>query len=214
MRKFEYQKKRLTIEAIIVGVLVVAILIGVFVVSDLHQSRKDDLRAARRQTQQLENKATEYEEQINVAGVSTQIYDELSFRKASMNFMVDRNILREKLAALKERFRMNHLSVEASPESNYQNKELDALGVTAKQSLIELNFGAMSDVHVFSFVRALSYEMPGLVRPVLFEMRRDQPLNNQNLRLIKAGQSPQMVSGEFQFMWYGFSPDEKETNAP
>ena len=81
MKKYDYAKKRLTLEAGLSGAVVLAIVIASFVISGMVEERTSSLKRIKRSTVKEQERAKEYEEQIQISGISSQIYDELSSRK-------------------------------------------------------------------------------------------------------------------------------------
>lgn len=210
MKKYERLKKRAIIEGAVAATLVLAVLGSMFLFSDLEGTRKTELKKIKRQIQTDQAQLDEYNQQIDRAGVSSQIYDKAAHTKRDMNFYINRGSMRFELEDLKEKYRLSHLSMEVSPFEPFSNNELKALDISAIHSRVDIKVGAMSDMHIFSFIEELNYRMPGLLRAESLHLTREKNMNIETLQQMKMGIAPQLVSGIMKFIWYGFAPLDEQ----
>lgn len=213
MRKLEKMKKRVIVEASIAGgIVLVAVGILVFAMH-LTSTHTDEMTIAKNAVQAERVKLDDLNKQIEKTGISSQVYEEVVGRKANLNFALDRTALRAVLSQLKGRYRLSHLAMEVSPAEKFTNKELEALAIEAMQMRVKLNISAMSDTHIYSFLQDMQQALPGLIKPVVVNLKRDRKFDMEALTQIKAGNTLPMVSGVIEFMWYGFKPPVEEPNA-
>lgn len=137
------------------------------------------------------------------ANVSIDVYKEISDKLEAGELQTDDKALRETLLSLKEKFRLSQLNLKLEPDVAYRGNSLIANNsvVGVKYRSVELRLGAMSDIHIYSFVGFLLGELSGIVKVEDFSIRREKNISKEALFRISNGAIPQAVTAQLKFFW-------------
>lgn len=110
------------------------------------------------------------------------------------------------LKAAKDRYR---LSIEILPTKETVSDKSELKNFTHDVMVrpkVELTIKAISDVHVFSFIRDMQSNAPGLVHVEKVTLKRleKNDFNDQTYDTLKSGASPLLVEATIQLTWLRF----------
>lgn len=150
-------------------------------------------------------------DKIENSGSSQKLYAELSEERQNENFTIHNEQVREVLQELVKRYRLGIKDkLEYSAEQEFRHPELTTMTtpMIVRQET-KLNFSAISDIHAYGFIRALSRELPGVVRFTRLKFTRKAVLDKSVLDQLAQGQTVYTVEVEMAFDWFGFKEEEK-----
>ena len=103
----------------------------------------------------------------------------------------------------------NDFKLSITPEKPSDKTELNGLAydVTMRPEM-KIEFQAISDMHVFSFLKDFIKQAPGVVRIDSISLKRKGDMNNAVISQLTAGQAVFMVDASIKFSWIGITPKE------
>ncbi|GEM_PF-1873857 len=204
--KTAFMKKRIAVEVgIFVGVL--AVIAGaMYGIKSWYTSVDQQRNTLRSELSAAESRISEITRQIDDSGTSSEIFNDIRSKKDNLSFTFERDQVAERLAVLRDKYRLSSLSLTVSPESEINIPRLQNMSMKAVYTVIDLKFGAMSDTHVFSFIDDLQRSMPGFVRVDDITIEREKAMDVTIFRQMSRGAVPQMISGSLSFKWIGLRP--------
>lgn len=128
----------------------------------------------------------------------------------SANFEVFQTFLKER----KNRYRLS-IEILAPNEIFSDKSELKNFTHDVKlRPKVELTIKAISDVHVFSFVRDMQRNAPGLVHIEKVTLKRleKNDFNEQTFATLAGGSSPLLVEATIQLTWLRFVQKDAKSN--
>lgn len=212
MNKAKQMQKKLMKLAAIVGGVVVFSAIAVFVTGSLAsdaQQRKAAAEGARNsESAQIANIRT----QIEQSGDAEKRFVAIELNHNSADYSANTDALKDWLREMKEKYRFgDSFKLTLALDKPSDKPEFSNLNykVSVREPM-KLEFGALSDMHVFSFVQQLQNDMPGLVKITKFEITRKNDMNTNSFRDMAAGSVNEYVDAVVEFTWVGIEPKEKE----
>ena len=115
----------------------------------------------------------------------------------------------------KTRYHFDKLTIKPVKEVVSDKPELSnfPFNVILRPHLV-IQFQAISDVHVFSFIDDLRRAAPGFVRIDKIELKRTSDLVDSTIAQMQSGASPILVSATIEFTWIRITPkDAKDAKA-
>lgn len=192
------------IKEVIIFVLIVVFLGGsalyVFNYVQGQEKREND---AQNSIRQIESQINSIKANYDKANVSIDLYREVSERFVNKTLETDDEALRTILLRLRDKYRLSQLNLKLDPKKPFQIDSVITNNsvVDLNYSRVELKLGAMSDVHLYSFVASLNQELPGIVRITELSVQREKALTNDALFRISKGAVPQIVAANLVFYW-------------
>lgn len=119
--------------------------------------------------------------------------------------------LNDFLRDAKTRYHFDKLTIKPVKEVASDKPEFANLpfNVMLRPHLV-IQFQAVSDVHVFSFVDDLRRVAPGFVRIHKVELKRTADINDSAVQQLQNGASPILVSALIEFTWIRITPKESK----
>jgi hypothetical protein len=123
--------------------------------------------------------------------------------------------LNEFLRDAKMRYHFDKLTIKPVKEVATDKSELVnfPFNILLRPHLI-IQFSAVSDVHVFSFIDDLRRAAPGFVRIDRVEMKRNADITDAAITQMQSGQSPILVNATIEFTWIRITPKDVKAAAP
>jgi len=81
---------------------------------------------------------------------------------------------------------------------------------------VSLSFSALSDAHIFNFIKAMQLHFPGYVQLTSLSLVRNQNIDPSIIQDILDGNAPEMVSGSLDFRWWDYKeiiPNDQDGGA-
>lgn len=199
------------------GIIVGSILLGLIFVYFFFVFRlgaiEDDIDRVKRETIALNKEVVDTKNKNILIAESLKIYKELPSQKlanislgdASSRIRVSRPIIDE----LRTRYKINEINVNFSKVEDASGK-FNVKGVTVFTNQITIDYKALTDELVFSFIDALIKKLPGYVNVEKFEMTRQAEINKEILDTVRRPSAPlpSLVAGQIVLSWWTLKQDE------
>jgi len=214
MSKFATLKKKLIKEGGIaagVTLLVIAVTMGVTEFSD---SSALSLTEAQNALSASNAKVTGLTDQINKSGTSEKRYAGIQILRSQENYDSETEALKELIRYLKEKYRLtSSLKLTLANEKQSDRAEFNGLNYHVNvRDDSEILFGAMSDVHVFSFFEDYIRALPVIVSITKFHMTRNMHMDVSTFSQMTSGGTPEVLTVEMHFLWAGLKPKQRDKN--
>lgn len=209
MNKFKTMRKKAAIEfGIAVGVI--AVFSGAYMgVSSMVASAEETKNQLQSRISQLQGETASARERLESADASAALYAKIaSSRSRDVALPITRDELTNVLSTVKDIHRLSKLNMELSPFEAFTNEDLTAMEVKASKAAVKLTFGGMSDQHLFSFIERLNRDLAGFAKLTKVSLTRSLAFDIDMMRQVSRGSEPEMVTGDVEFDWYGFSRDD------
>lgn len=210
----QMEKKLVKLAAVAAGIIVFsagAMIVTGGMATDAEQ-RKSAAESARNQgNAQVSN----IRSQIEKSGDAEKRFLDIALKHSSEDYSANTDALKEWLREMKEKYRFSdNFKLTLALDKASDRPEFSALNfnVTVREPM-KLEFGAISDMHVFSFVRQLEQDMPGMVRLTKFEVKRKYDMNVSSFRDMAGGGATEYVDALVEFTWIGIEPKLEEKDA-
>jgi hypothetical protein len=210
MTKLRLLKRRLIITAIITALIIGMFAVGWYVSEQLAQEKDTAVLQARANINVYQARIAQSEQKFNIYETSFTAYNELSKRMKKGDFRLDLQKARKDLNALRLQHRLNNFSLQMSPQLRYGEEDPNAVGVEPVFREVRMTFSALSDVHVYAFVKNLE-KLLGYLHFTKITLTRTRPLSDDILREVSRGSTPSLINTEVAFLWMGIAP--KSSNA-
>jgi hypothetical protein len=208
--KYEDIKRKLITETSVAVVTLVVLSGGLYfmiTMFDNFTKEKGDLQtqvaSATNERQTLENKYQKIQQNMD-------LYRELMDKSENDGLLVDRQTLRAKIEDFKTRYFLNDLSITmgavkemTGPLYQYKSSQMVASELT-------VDFDALTDEDIFSFLQSLQNELPGGLKISQFNIMRNSKITDEALRAIAKNGQYSMVKGQAKFTWMGIKSLETE----
>jgi hypothetical protein len=162
-----------------------------------------------------ENQLREIKNKIELSVGAEKRFSEIQLTRMEPSFLSKTELLVALLQESKNRYRLSGFKpLNIPPEMPSKVPALiDKEYNVVVRDGVTIEFEAISDVHVYSFLRHLLRHAPGFMRLQSIDIQRQEDLTPQSLAQLKAGQSLGLVVTKLQFTWIGIQP-KPETNKP
>ncbi len=213
--KLEEERKQLIKEVIKLGVVVgvaVALYIAASTWSASIQQEKTQISG---QASQQQGTISELRNKIDNSGNAAKLYSKVAHERQNEEFAIDNDKVREVLQELVNQYRLQvNDKLEYSSEKDLQSPELSMLTSAVKvRQETRLKFSAISDVHAYGFIEALSQKLPGIIKINQFSIVRKGRLDSVALNELSAGKLANTVDVEIVFDWFSIEPKSEKTDA-
>lgn len=214
MSKYSELKKRIVKESAVAGAIIVlvgAVAMGVTEFSDASIASRAEAESA---LSAANAKVAGLKDQIGKSSSAEKRYADIRLMRSQENYASDTEALKELIRYLKEKYRLtnNFKLTLPSGEVKSDRTEFSALNFDVMvRDDTEIIFGAMSDVHVFSFLDEFLRSSPGIVRLTKFNMTRKSPMDVNTLSQMTSGAVPEVITVEMHFLWAGLKPKDNTT---
>lgn len=208
------QKQLVKLGAIVFGVIAVSAGIMMFTgsMATEAETRKATAESARNNDN---SQITSMSNQIAQSGDASKRFVDIALNHTSDDYSANTDTLKSMLRTLKDQYRFsNNFKLTLAVDKPGDNPAFSAIDydVTVREPM-KLELGAMSDTHVYSFLRQLQRDLPGLVRITKFSAERKSDLDTQQLRELSSGLNPENVGATIEFSWIGLTPKLKDAAA-
>ncbi len=214
MNKLTQLRRKVIIEAVIIlGIASATAGLAFFFHSGLKKERVS-YASYQSQMHSIGSKIATLEEKYDFARSSLELYNELNKELLAGRYDTNRNDAQEILNRLRKKYRINNLSVrfgEAITSSGDGSTDnTSSMEIISRD--INLTFDALSDLHVFSFLKAIEKEMPGFLSYASVSVTRQRQLTRDALLEISEGKEPRIVNAEIVYNWQGIQKKGKATD--
>jgi hypothetical protein len=218
MIKYNKLKQRMIKEgSIALGALL--LLCGLaFGLSSYENSLSEEFQISNNSVSMLSGQISEIESKKIKISQSIEPYRELKKRIENKEFSLDPIMAQEKLNEIRKDFQLNEPSVTIDEKKELTGASYDKYPTAvASYRSVEVDFVALTDLHVYSFINALKNNFPGLIHIYEVRINRDKEVDNSVIRnIVLEGIEPSLIKGNIKFYWIGFGlkKDQVENGAP
>ncbi len=211
----QMQKKLLKLAAIVGGIVVFSAVLMFFtgtLATDAEQRRTTAESARNSESSQI----TTLRSQIEQSGDAEKRFVDIEMNHNSADYSANTDVLKDWLREMKEQYRFSDsfkltLALDKpSDKPEFANLNFD---ISVREPM-KLEFGAISDMHVFSFLRQLEQDMPGMVKITKLEVKRKNDMNMNSFREMSTGSAVEYVDALVEFTWIGIEPKKANDTAP
>lgn len=202
--------------AAIVGGIVVISIGAMVLTSSLADSAAQRQAAAESARNSDNAQISTMRNQIEQSGDAERRFIDIALNHTNNDYSANTDTLKNWLRAMKDQYRFtDNFKLTLANEKKSEKPEFSALNfdVSVREPM-ELKFGAISDTHVFSFIRQLEHDMPGMVRITKFNIQRKTDITTASLREFSGGAAPENVSADLEFTWIGLEPKQEKKDKP
>jgi hypothetical protein len=215
MNKFTKIKKQLIRSAVIAGVTVVATILF-YLAMDAYKAREEQAKieaqaALTRDNAQMEN----LKSQLNRSTTAARQFVEISANHLNPDYAASNEGLKILLRNAKAQYRLsNDFRLSITPEKPTDKSELNGLAYDIFiRPEMKLEFRAISDVHLFSFLKDFVRQAPGVVRIDGLTIKRSGEMDDNSLNQMNKGQPIYLVEAIINFSWISIVPKEPRPDA-
>ncbi len=212
MQKLKLLRKKIIKEGGIAIGVIVALIAGMMFLGDAVTKEEQEQMMLRGNIGSLVQQISDLEAKHGVVTSSITEFRRLKGRQKRGDFTINRDQATDIFNTLRQKYRISNLSMTVTPKAEMSTPEL--LRPTAQMAFSEavLEFDAMSDVHVFSFIQDAAASLPGFLRISNFRIDRQRKITNEVYVSVSKGELPRMVSAKVTFMWFGIDEKQKVSN--
>jgi len=209
MSKLELLQKRL-VKYVIIAVVVIALCGGVyFAVDDMSGDALQHRSEAEAELTKNQGTRDELKAKIDAAAQSEKKYLELLLAHTNPSFEAKREDMLNFLRDVKAHARLNDVKVTMNPEVVQTETALTSPNheVTLRDN-ISIEFGAISDLHVYAMLNELLKQSPGFVtlKAITIDMKGD--LSPAVINRLATGEEVDSVGAKAIISWAGIRAKE------
>lgn len=215
MKKAKLMQKKLIKLAAVAGGIVVVSAVAMVVTGSMSDSALQRKTAAESARSNDNSQISTMRNQIDQSGDAEKRFVDISLKHTSDDYSANTDALKNWLREAKNYYRFNdNFKLSLANDKPSDKPEFASLNfnVTVREPM-KLEFGAMSDMHVFSFLRQLERDVPGLVRITKFDVERRNDMTATMFAEMTRGSTPEAVAGTIEFSWIGIEPKSAESPA-
>ena len=218
MNKYKELTGKITKMGIIAGAIA-AVFVGIYVGVLMYA---DSVSAERKKNedQYMQDRGllADLRNQLNKSGEAEKRYLAIQADRTNPDFaatMDGPGGLNDFLRDAKTRYHFDKLTIKPVKEVSSDKSELAnfPFHVLLRPHLV-IQFQAVSDVHVFSFMDDLRRAAPGFVRIDKVEIKRTADITDSTIMQMQGGASPLLVNATIEFTWIRITPKEAKAGTP
>lgn len=214
MNKYKKLTKKLSLTAAI-GVGVMGLFGGLYYLTDsLAVDSENNKTQAESELTNLQSGITSLRTQLEKSGQVEQSFAKIQLERTNPDFSANSDMLKDFLRSSKWQYRFsNSFKLTITPEEKTDKVDLSELHYNIMvRPKMKVEFEAMSDLHVFSFLRAFTRQAPGLLRINTLTMNRKSDMDATAISDMQRGGAPYLVDGSIEFDWVGVT--DPQAKAP
>ncbi len=157
---------------------------------------------------QDQSQLTNLNKQFDKSGEAEKRFVGIAAAHLNQEYAADSDAMKNLLREYKDHYRLaDNFKLNLALEKNPGRPEFIGLNydITIREPM-RIEFEAMSDTHVFSFIQRLVSGSPGLVRITRLEMKRTGDLDAGSLNKMNGGEMLSLVTASVEFSWIGVAP--------
>lgn len=207
MNKFARLYKRLT-RSLITSLIIVLGAVGFYLFADnLEENTASELARMRTQLSFKQTEVNTISNQLENAKDGEAQFLEYLLSRENHNFFMNVEEVKKQLRKLQTEYVLSEdLKLTLSTEAELNDPAFRSLPhVISLRKDAKLTFSALSDLHVFSLLEALSSQLPGIIEFTRVTITKKKDLNASALARISTGAKADLIDAELQFNWYSFN---------
>jgi hypothetical protein len=215
MNKYKKLQKELIKKGLLTLAIVLAFAALFFVAGEFEDRKikgKTDAEAALASDKTQE---TNLKNQLTQSSTAEKRFAEIQMGHENADYTANNEGIKAWLRNAKSAYRFsNDFKLSITPEKPSDKTELNGLAydITMRPEM-KIEFQAISDMHVFSFLKDFIKQAPGVVRIDAISLKRKGDMDNTAVSQLTAGQAVFMVDASIKFSWIGIAPKEAKSDA-
>ena len=141
--------------------------------------------------------------QLNKAGLAEKDFMSTQSDRTIFDYSSNSDLLKTWLRRTKAQYRLSDsLKLSLVVDKPVDAKELDATDYqVVEHPNMKLEFGAISDTHVYAFLNDLTHNTPGFIRIDHLVLKRVGDIDRNTINQLRAGAAPTLVEATVEFNW-------------
>lgn len=211
MLKYKSLRNKLMRDAGVSAALVLGLGTAAYFLSGHLVTLEEEKLALEANIQRIASETAEMERKQGIVASSLADYQVVRKQLDEGKLTLSREKTKDILAALRKRYRISNLSLNVAPEKLVTSGEVQSRKtLDVQQSMLEMRFDAISDLHVYSFLQAMREQLPGYVTITDITMARQRLITDEALLQASKGEELRMVNVSARITWYGVATKPKE----
>jgi len=212
LKKLQKQVIQALIKAIATIIAAAALYFGADTIKESEQQSKLEAQGKLAQDKALMDNL---QSQITRSATAERQFVDVSANHLNAEYAANSEELKTWLRNAKNQYRLsNEFRLSITPQKPTDKGELTGLAydITIRPSM-KLEFRAISDTHVFSFVQDFVRQAPGIIRIDSINLNRTGEIDESTLNQMNNGQAIYLADAVINFSWIGIAPKETRTDA-
>ncbi len=206
------KKQRQLIHALIRKTVVSGVIVGVFAgvyffTDSLLKQSVTEKTEAEQALSKNQSQANSLSDQLQKSNVAEKRFLETQSARLNFDFSSNNAGLKEWLRSAIARYRFaSNFKLSLTAEKQADAKDLSTkTHQTVEHRDMRMEFSAISDAHVFSFLNDITRSAPGFIVLENVTLKRTGDIDKNSITSIRAGAAPQMVEAKIVFNWVGLN---------
>lgn len=220
MNKQQRLTKGIVNLAVISGGTIGGCLVVYFLTNSLLETSINNKMSADRTLGQDQSQVSTFSTQLDKSGIAEKRFLETQGNRTNLDYSSNTEALKTWLKAAIIQYRLsNSFKLSLTSEKSVENKELAGSNYeTLEHPNMKVEFHAISDTHVFSFIEDLTHNAPGFFAIDGLTIKRLGDIDKNTIALMRSGAAPYLVDAQIRFNWIGLNEKQKKdaakTSAP
>lgn len=211
MMKFNYLKKQLAVGAVISIVLIAIAAGAALYVVGLSETAIEDKARIESDIRNIESQVASYEAQLGKSDESLAVFVKMvELRGDGLEFGITRSEAARALQNMVDKYRLDVISSEIGPLEPLEGPAYEGIQMDIERSEIKIQFQAITDQHVYSFLEEFTLRFPGIIKLNGFNLEREREITSNTLFQVHSGGTPLLVKGGLTAEWILFTPKASE----
>lgn len=157
----------------------------------------------------LNSQITEFDRKYKEFKEASKLWEKLNSKQKKRSGL-QINTVQNFLEDLKQEYRIIELNVNMSKPEELKDSYRTATTVVVS-STVEINFRAISDEYVLSFIATLMNDFPGYIKILSFRINRETELTPDVLQKLQRGTLIPLINGDIKLQWRDLKDITKKT---
>lgn len=202
MMKYAYMRKKAIVEALVSVVFVALAFGGAMYVVGLSEGAVEEKNRVESNIRSTESEINTFKAQLGKADESLAYFVQMTeLRGDDLEFYVTRSQAARRLQGMVEKYRLQVTSSEIGPLQKMENPSFVGINMGFERSTIDMEFEAITDQHVFSFIEELSLQFPGFIKIKSFDITRERAMTSNTMFQVHSGGNPMLVKAGLSADW-------------
>ncbi len=187
--------KRVAISA----VMLILTLAAYYYIENYRITMAEKEAKVQRNVSNLNSQITEFDRKYKEFKEASKLWEKLNnTQKKRAGLQI--NTVQDFLEELKQEYKIIELNVNMSKPEELKDSYRTTTTVVVS-SIVEINFRAISDEYVLSFISTLMNDLPGYVKVLSFRINRENELTPEMLQQLQKGTLVPLINGDIRLQW-------------
>ncbi len=212
MNKQAVLKKALIKQGVVTAVILVIVGSVYFFTSSMLDASVPEKNNAESAFQKDQSDISTLKTQLDKSGIAESRFLEIRAERENLDFSSNKEALKEFLRDAQNRYRLSSsFKLNLTPEKLIENNNGGQSNYeTYEHPGMRIEFSALSDAHVFSFLDDLKRNAPGIIKIETINLSRLGDIDKTTIDQIATGATPHTINAIIGFNWIGIKEKEKK----